>query len=93
MTVTAPLPQGVLTIARMCTLAGISRAGYYRHWGLSAPRQAETAVRDAIERVALLHAHFGYRRITAELGRAGLAVNHKRVLRFGWCLIWRAASS
>ncbi|MGH7246775.1 MAG: IS3 family transposase [Pseudomonadota bacterium] len=78
---TARLPQGELTIARLCMLAGISRAGYYRHWAASAPRQEETAVRDAIQRVALADRHCGYRRITATLRRRGLVVNHKRVLR------------
>src|SRR5438093_2450481 len=78
---TAPLPQGELTIARMCALAGVSRAGYYRHWAASAPRQEETGVRDAIQRLALAHPHYGYRRIAAQLRREGLAVNHKRVLR------------
>src|SRR3979490_771542 len=76
-----PLPQGELTIERMCALAGVSRAGYYRHWGASAPRQEETGVRDAIQRLALAHPHYGYRRIAAQLRREGLAVNHKRVLR------------
>jgi putative transposase len=78
---TAPLPQGELTIARMCALAEVSRAGYYRHWSVSAPRQEETGVRDAIQRLALADRHCGYRRITAHLRREGLAVNHKRVLR------------
>jgi putative transposase len=78
---TAPLPQGELTIERMCALAGVSRAGYYRHWQASAPRQEETGVRDAIQRLALADRHCGYRRITAQLRRAGWAVNHKRVLR------------
>jgi putative transposase len=78
---TAPLSQGTLAVERMCALAGVSRAGYYRYWAASAPRQEETAVRDAIQRVALAHVHYGYRRIAAELRRAGLAVNHKRVLR------------
>ena len=78
---TAPLPQGELTIARMCALAEVSRAGYYRHWSASAPRQEETGVRDAIQRLALADRHCGYRRITAHLRREGLAVNHKRVLR------------
>jgi putative transposase len=78
---TAPLPQGELTIERMCALAGVSRAGYYRHWAVSAPRQEETAVRDAIQRLALANRHCGYRRISAQLRRQGLAVNHKRVLR------------
>jgi transposase InsO family protein len=78
---TARLPQGEPTIARMCALAGVSRAGYYRHWAASAPRQEETGVRDAIQRLALAHPHYGYRRIAALLRREGLAVNHKRVLR------------
>ena len=78
---TAPLPQGALTVERMCALAGVSRAGYYRHWAASAPRQAETAVRDAIQRVALAGRHYGYRRIAKQLRREGWIVNHKRVLR------------
>jgi putative transposase len=78
---TAPLPQGELTVARMCALAGVSRAGYYRHWAASAPRQEETGVRDAIQRLALAHKHYGYRRIAAQMRREGWAVNHKRVLR------------
>jgi putative transposase len=78
---TARLPQGELTIARMCTLGGVSRAGYYRHWQALAPRQEETAVRDAIQRLAVADRHCGYRRITAHLRRAGFVVNHKRVLR------------
>jgi transposase InsO family protein len=78
---TTSLPQGELTIERMCALAGVSRAGYYRHWRASVPRQEETAVRDAIQRLALEHRHYGYRRIAAQLRREGLAVNRKRVLR------------
>ena len=78
---TAPRPQGELTVERMCALAGVSRAGYYRRWHAAAPRQEETAVRDAIQRVALANRHYGYRRIAAQLRRDGLAANHKRVLR------------
>jgi putative transposase len=76
-----PLSQGELTIERMCALAGIGRAGYYRHWGASAPRQEETAIRDAVQRVALAHKHYGYRRVAEQMRREGIAVNHKRVLR------------
>jgi putative transposase len=73
--------QGKLTVDRMCRLAGVSRAGYYRHWAVSAPRQEETAIRDAVQRTALANRRYGYRRIAKELGRNGLVVNHKRVLR------------
>ena len=78
---TSPRPQGELTVERMCVLAGVSRAGYYRHFSVSAPRQEETAVRDAIQRIVLANRRYGYRRIAKELGRNGLVVNHKRVLR------------
>jgi len=74
-----PLSQG--SIERMCRLAGVGRAGYYRHWQASAPRQEETGVRDAVQRVALAHRHYGYRRIAAQLRREGWLVNRKRVLR------------
>jgi transposase InsO family protein len=75
------LPQGNLGVSRMCALAGLSRASYYRHWRASSPRQEETSVRDVIQRIALKNRFYGYRRIGAELRRQGLAVNHKRVLR------------
>ena len=78
---TSPLPQGSPTIERKCALAGVSRAGYYRHFEASAPRQEETGVRDAIQRLAIANRHYGYRRIAALLRRDGFGVNHKRVLR------------
>ena len=68
-------------IERMCRLAGVSRAGYYRHWQASAPRQEETALRDVIQRLSLAERHYGYRRVTALLRVSGWAVNHKRVQR------------
>src|SRR4029077_4071200 len=78
---TSPRPQGELTVERMCVLAGLNRAGYYRHWKVSAPRQEETAVSDTLQRVALANRRYGYRRIAAQLRRDGLVANHKRVLR------------
>lgn len=72
-------------IDRMCLLAGVSRAGYYRHWRASKPRQEETALRDAIQRLSLAQRkngyRDGYRLITIQLQREGWAVNHKRVAR------------
>lgn len=65
----------------MCGLLKVSAASYYRHWRASAPRQEETAVRDAVQRVALAHRRYGYRRVAAQLRQEGVVVNHKRVLR------------
>jgi len=78
---TSRRPQGELTIERMCALASAGRAGYYRHWQVSLPRQEETGLRDAIQRMALANRHYGYRRIGALLRREGWVANHKRVLR------------
>src|SRR5215468_11203108 len=78
----SPRPQGDLTVERLCKLAGVSRAGYYRQWAASAPRQEETAIRDVVQRVALANRRYGYRRVRWELFyRHGIAVNLKRVLR------------
>jgi transposase InsO family protein len=75
--------QGSLRIQRLCRLAGVSRSGYYRFWQKSAPREHDTAVRSAIQRLALAHGrHRGYRYITHQLRRdEGIVANHKCVLR------------
>ncbi len=68
-------------VAHLCRLAGVSRAGFYRHLEASAPERADAQTRDHIQRLALAHRHYGYRRIAHQLRREGLMVNHKRVLR------------
>jgi transposase InsO family protein len=79
---TTPSPQGQITVKQLCTRVGVSRADYYRAWRASAPRQEETCLRDAIQRLALAHRRLlGYRMITAHLRREGFLVNKKRVLR------------
>lgn len=58
---------------------GISRSTYYYKPKGKKPPDMELAER--IEKIALDYPSYGYRRITAELHRQGLKVNHKRVLR------------
>ena len=65
----------------MCSLVGESRSGFYRSWQVREPKAEEMALRDAIQRLALAHRHYGYRRIGALLRREGWHVNAKRVLR------------
>lgn len=67
--------------ARLCVVTGVSRASYHRHWAARSPRAEETALRDAIQRLALAQRYYGYRRITEQLRREGWWVNHKRVAR------------
>jgi putative transposase len=66
----------------MCQLASVSRASYYRHLIVIAPAEGEMAMRVKIQEIALAHRRrYGYRRITVELHRQGMPINHKRVLR------------
>ncbi len=74
--------QGSLSAARMCQLAWVSRAGFYRSFRQQCPVEEEMMVRAAVQKVALEHRRrYGYRRIARELAHQGLVVNHKRVLR------------
>jgi transposase InsO family protein len=65
----------------MCTLGGVSRAGFYRFALRSPEAQPGLALRDAIQRIALEFPSYGWPRITAELKRRGWTVNHKKVYR------------
>jgi len=74
--------QGGLTIERLCQLAQVSRAGFYRWLQEPPPVEGEMEVRSAIQQIAMEHRRrYGYRRISAELRRRGMPVNHKRVAR------------
>ena len=65
-----------------CKATGVSRAGYYRSLAEKHPEEEEMEVRQAIQEIALAHRRrYGYRRITAELKRRRMQVNHKRVIR------------
>jgi len=74
--------QGKLSVERMCQLAQVSRAGFYRSLQQQQPLREEMEVRSAMQQIVLQHRRrYGYRRVTAELRRQGLLVNHKRVAR------------
>jgi putative transposase len=70
-----------LPVAAIFETLSLSRATHYRH-RVSAPRpDPDAELRDHIQRIALEWPCYGYRRITAELQRQGVAANRKRVLR------------
>jgi len=74
--------QGSLSIERMCQLVPVSRAGFYRSLQEQRPVEEDAEVRSAIQQIAVEHRRrYGYRRISAELRRRGMLVNHKRVAR------------
>jgi len=74
--------QGSLGIEHRCQLARVSRAGFYRSLQEQRPVEEEMEVRSAIQQIVLEHRRrYGYRRVSAELRRQGMLVNHKRVAR------------
>lgn len=70
-----------LPLTRVSHLLGVGRSTLYRSLQIRPMRAAELDLRDQIQRLAVQMPTYGYRRITAALQRAGVAVNHKRVLR------------
>ncbi len=47
--------QGSLSIERMCYLAQVSRAGFYRSLAEQMPQEEEMELRAAIQEIALEH--------------------------------------
>ena len=71
-----------MTIERMCALAAVSRASYYRYCGPKRDAdEEESRLRDAIQQAAIGNRQYGYRRITHALRAQGWDINHKRVAR------------
>ena len=61
----------------LCQTCDLAPSSFY----YAARRQQNTALRAAIEQVALEFPRYGYRRMTAELRRRHWSVNRKRILR------------
>jgi len=73
--------QTVLSVSRLCALASVSRASYYR-WCQRVLPTPGTELQDLIQTIVLSHHGYGYRRVTRELARSfGVILNHKKVLR------------
>ena len=63
-------------------MLNMARSSYYYKEGNDFRKQKEDAdLRDRIEKIVVEHERYGYRRVTAQLKREGLKVNHKRVQR------------
>ncbi|MDI6891250.1 MAG: IS3 family transposase, partial [Thermodesulfovibrionales bacterium] len=69
-------------VKRGCEMLNLSRSSYYYQGIEDLQEQREEAdLRDRIEEIVVEHPRYGYRRVTAQLKREGIIVNHKRVLR------------
>jgi transposase InsO family protein len=76
MSLATPIP-----VERLCGLAGVSRAGFYRHRSAAPESDPNMDLRDEIQRIAVEWPSYGWRRVHAELWRRGWIVNHKPVRR------------
>ena len=76
MSLATPIP-----LERLCRLALIGRAGFYRWRRASEAVDRDLDLRDEIQRIALEFPYYGRPRVTRELGERGWRVNHKRVYR------------
>src|SRR6185437_6113522 len=70
-----------ISLERLCGLALVSRAGFYRWRDASEAVDRDLDLRDEIQRIALEFPYYGRPRGTRELGDRGWRVNHKRVYR------------
>jgi len=88
---------GRYPVQRLCQLLGVARSSYYYRPVVG----DDLSVLAQIEDVLLAFPRYGYRRVTAELARRGLAINHKRVRRVmhehdllqHWRRSWRTTNS
>ena len=78
---TAEATDSHADVQRLCRLAGLPRATYYRQLTRRDSKAGECELRDLIQRICLKHIFYGYRRVTATLRRQGMIVNAKRVQR------------
>ena len=76
MSLATPIP-----VERLCVLAGVSRAGFYRYRSAAPESNPNMDLRDEIQRIAVEWPCYGWRRVHAELWRRGWMVNHKPVRR------------
>ncbi len=76
MSLATPIP-----LERLCRLALVSRAGFYRWQNTSEAVDPDLDLRDEIQRIALEFPYYGWPRVTRELHDHGWRVNHKRVYR------------
>jgi transposase InsO family protein len=76
MSLATPLP-----LERLCRLALVSRAGFYRWRNAPPVSDPDVDLRDEMQRIAVEFGCYGRPRMTAELRDRGWRVNHKRVRR------------
>jgi len=77
--------EGRISLSHASHLLHVNRSSYYQWVSQQGQHPSGSAqdlvLRDKIQRIAVEFPRYGYRRITIELKRQGVAVNHKKILR------------
>lgn len=74
--------SGSLSISRMCEVLSINRNSYYK-WLKNRTEKNNKVVEESklhIEKIKSKLPFYGYRRVTKQLNRDGIRINHKKVL-------------
>jgi putative transposase len=69
-----------VSVRRVCALFGVSRSWLYAK-AQATTGSDEAGIVTAMETIVLAHPGYGYRRVTKQLQRDDVMINHKRVLR------------
>jgi putative transposase len=77
---TAQESANALPVTWICQTLGLGRATYYRWRAAGTRPDPDVELRGHMQQIAVEMPAYGYRRITHELQRQGVPVNHKRVL-------------
>lgn len=80
------------SVRKLCRLFRVNRAWYYeRQARTTKQNEAETRLKEFVEKLLSDFSGYGYRRVTAALHKAGYLINHKKVRRLlkEWSLGWK----
>jgi len=70
-----------LPISKACLALGASKSGYYKWKNREPIKKDDKAIKKEIEGITLEFPCYGYRRVTKELHRRGVEINHKKTLK------------
>lgn len=70
-----------IPITRACSVFNLNRSNYYDWQKRDPMNDSDLCLRNEIQGIALEFPFYGYRRITRELRRRKVIVNHKRILK------------
>jgi len=75
------ISENQFNIYKICSIIGVNRSSFYKWKNQPILRDNNLYLKKEIQGIALEFPFYGYRRITKELERRSIDINHKKVLR------------